>query len=214
MAIETRTAAVTVRTVEPVIAPEVALMVAVPVARLVARPVALMPAVEGGFEAQVAVEVRFCVCKSVKVPVAVNCWVLPNAIEGVAGVTAIDTSVAAVTARVVLPLIAAEVAVMVVDPTPALVAKPLLPGALLIVATVAADELHCTVVVMFWVLPSVKVPVAVNCCGIPSAMLGMAGVTAIETSAAAVMVSLVEPLMPERLAVTREVPTATLVANP
>jgi len=84
MEIETRTAAVTVRTVEPVIAPEVALMVAVPVARLVARPVALMPAVEGGFEAQVAVEVRFCVCKSVKVPVAVNCWVLPNAIEGVA----------------------------------------------------------------------------------------------------------------------------------
>jgi hypothetical protein len=127
MAIETRTAAVTVSTVEPVIAPEVALMVAVPVARLVARPVALMVAVEAGFEAQVAFEVRFSVCRSVKVPVAVNCWVVPNAIDGVAGVTAIDTSVAAVTTRVVLPLTAAEVAVMVVDPTPTVVAKPLLP---------------------------------------------------------------------------------------
>jgi len=149
MAIETRTAAVTVSTVEPVIPAEVALMVAVPGSRLVARPVGLTTAVVGVFEAQVAVEVRFWVCESVKVPVAVNCWLVPNAIEGVAGVTAIETSAAAVTARVVLPLIAAEVAVMVVDPTPALVAKPLLPAALLIVATVAADELHCTVVVMF-----------------------------------------------------------------
>jgi hypothetical protein len=213
MAIETRSAAVTVRTVEPVIPPEVALMVEVPVARLVARPVALTLAVEGVSEAQVALELRSCVCKSVNVPVAVNCCVVPNAIDGVAGVTAIDTSAAVVTASVVLPLIKPEVAVMRVVPTPALVAKPL-ARRLLIVATFGDAELHCTVAVISWVLPSVKVPVAVNCCCAPTGMLGKAGVTAIETSTAGVTVSLVEPIIPERLAVTRLLPTFTLVANP
>jgi hypothetical protein len=42
--------------------------------------------------------------------VAVNCCVLPLAIEGVAGVTAIDTNVAAVTVSVVLPETVPEVA--------------------------------------------------------------------------------------------------------
>jgi hypothetical protein len=214
MAIETRTATVTVRTVEPVIPPEVALMVAVPGRRLLARPVLLTVAVEGVSEAQVALEVRSCVSESVNVPVALNCWVVPNAIDGVAGVTAIDTSTAVVTARVVLPLIEPDVAVIVVVPTPALVAKPLLPGVLLIVATVADDELHCTVVVISWVLPSVKVPVAVNCCAVPRGTLGVAGVTAIETRAAGVTFTLVEPVMNKRRAVTRLLPTATLVTNP
>ena len=66
MAIETRTAAVTVRTVEPVIPPEVALMVDVPVATPAARPVPLTVAVAGVSEAQVALEVRSCVCPSRK----------------------------------------------------------------------------------------------------------------------------------------------------
>jgi hypothetical protein len=47
---------------------------------------------------------------SEKVPVAVNCSVLPFAIEGFAGVTATDTSVAEVTVRVVDPVMPTEAA--------------------------------------------------------------------------------------------------------
>ena len=38
--------------------------------------------------------VRFCVLLSLYVPVAVYCWVVPLAMEALAGVTASDTSVA------------------------------------------------------------------------------------------------------------------------
>ena len=49
---------------------------------------------------------------SEKVPVAVNCWVRPLAIAGLAGVTAIDCRVAAVTVRTVEPVTPESVAVM------------------------------------------------------------------------------------------------------
>ena len=47
------------------------------------------------------------------------------------------------------------VAVIVAVPTPALAARPLLPTALLITITAAEDELHVTIAVMSFVLPSV-----------------------------------------------------------
>jgi hypothetical protein len=56
--------------------------------------------------------------------------------------------------NVVVADTAPEVAVMVAVPTPALVAKPLLPATLLIIATVAADELQVTTEVIPCVLPS------------------------------------------------------------
>jgi len=52
---------------------------------------------------------------------------------------------------------------MVLVPVPTAVAKP----PLLIVATPVFDELHVTVEVMFVVLASLYVPVAVNCCVAP-----------------------------------------------
>jgi len=52
---------------------------------------------------------------------------------------------------------------MVVEPEPTLVARPFEPVVLLIVATVVTDEVHVTEVVMFCVLLSEYVPVAVNC---------------------------------------------------
>jgi len=58
IAIDTNVAAVTVNTVEPVTAPELALTVAVPMPALVARPVASMLAVDVVSDDQVAVEVR------------------------------------------------------------------------------------------------------------------------------------------------------------
>ena len=85
-------------------------------------------------------------------PVAVNCCVSPWAIEGLAGVTAIDTSVAAVTVSVAAGLVMPpEAAVMFVEPTARVVANP----ELLIVATVVVAELHVAVLVRFAVLESV-----------------------------------------------------------
>ena len=58
------------------------------------------------------------------VPVAVSCCVVPSAIEGSEGVTAIETRTALVTVRVVFPLIDPEVAVIVAMPVVMLVANP------------------------------------------------------------------------------------------
>jgi hypothetical protein len=76
-----------------------------------------------------------------------------------AGVTAIDTSVAAVTVNVVLPEIAPLVALIVVPPTLSAEARP----PLLMVAVVVLDDAHVTLAVRFCVVLSLYVPVAVNC---------------------------------------------------
>ena len=87
------------------------------------------------------------------------------------GVTAIDCKVAAVTVSVVLPLMAPDVAEIVDEPTPAPVAKP--PAVIVVTEVVA--EAHVTALVRFCVLPSLNVPVAVNCCVRPLASEGFAG---------------------------------------
>ena len=72
-AIDCNVAAVTVRTVEPLIAPDVALIVEVPTPAPVASPDVLIVAVEVVPELHVTVPVKFCVEPSLNVPVAVNC---------------------------------------------------------------------------------------------------------------------------------------------
>ena len=54
-----------------------------------------------------------------------NCTVRPMAMLGLAGVTAIDCKIAAVTVNIVLPDLIPEVAVMTEVPTPTPVARPL-----------------------------------------------------------------------------------------
>ena len=76
------------------------------------------------------------------------------------------------------------------------------------------SEPHSTVLVMFWLLPSVNVPVAVNCCVVPSGIAGMAGVMAIETSAAGVTLTVVEPTIEPEVAVTPAFPWLTLLTKP
>ena len=56
-----------------------------------------------------------------------------------------------------------SVAVMAEVPVPTLVARPWLPEELLMVATVGIADVQATEPVMFCVLPSEYVPVAVNC---------------------------------------------------
>ena len=52
-----------------------------------------MVATEGGTDAQVTWLVMFSVELSENLPVAVNCWVVPTAMLGLAGVTSINWSV-------------------------------------------------------------------------------------------------------------------------
>ena len=76
----------------------------------------------------------------------------PSANVGLAGVTSIETRVAGLTEKLVLAEIPepAYVAVMVVVPVLAVVARPFVPAALLIVATVVLEEDQVTEVVRFW----------------------------------------------------------------
>ena len=81
---------------------------------------------------------------------------------------------------------------MLLLPVPAPLAKPVL----LMVATEVFEEPQVTEFVRFCVLPSLYVPVAANCCVPPLAIDGFVGVTAIDdNTAAAVMVSVVEPVI-------------------
>lgn len=87
---------------------------------------------------------------SEKVPVAVNCFVVPLAIDGFVGATAIETRLAVPTVNVVLPVTPVVVAVIseVLRPTP--VASP--PEVM--VATAVFEEAQVTEVVKVFVVPS------------------------------------------------------------
>ena len=102
-------------------------------------------------EVQVTDAVRFCVELSVYAPVAANCSLVPFAIVGLAGVIVIDTSVAGDTVRSVEPDTLPRVAEIVVDPTPAEVARPEEPDALLIEAVAVLEEPQVTAAVTFCV---------------------------------------------------------------
>ena len=101
---------------------------------------------------------------------------VPTAILEFAGVTAIDIRVAEVTLREALPVTPPETAPIVVLPVPTAVANP----AELTVATPGAEEDHVTEV-SNCVLPSSKLPTALNSCVVPTAIEGVAGLTAIES---------------------------------
>jgi len=157
--------------------PQVAVIVVVPSARPVANPEVLMVAVAVVEEFHVSV-VRVFMLPSLYVPVAVYCWVPPMSIVAVAGVTAMLVRVgAAVTFRTAVPVIVPELAVIMDVPAATPVASP--PG-LLIVAVPGVPEVHVTREVMISVPPLLYVPVATYCCVAPTAILAVAGVTAIE----------------------------------
>src|SRR6266702_4654885 len=139
-----RVAAVTVSVVFPETSPSVAVIVVVPAATDVAKPcdppALLIVATEVLDELQVTWVVRSCVVLLLKVPVAVNCRVVPFAILGAVGVTVIVDRVAAVTVSVVLPETPPKVVVIVVVPAATDVARP----ALLIVAKAVFEEIQVT----------------------------------------------------------------------
>jgi hypothetical protein len=146
------------------------------------------------------------------VPVAVNCCVAPFAIVGEAGVTAIDCRVAAVPVSVaVFDVTLLSVAVILVEPTPVIVARPVEA----IVAAAVFEEDHVTCVVRFCVELSLYVPTALYCCVCPFATVADVGVIAIDCSVAAVTVRLAELLVTDPdVALIVELPTPAPVASP
>ena len=145
--------------VDPLTDPDAAVMVVVPPAMLVARPDVLIVAIAMFDDVQTALLVTSLTLLSLNVPVALNCCVPPTRIDALAGVTAMEASVAGPTTKIVEPVIRPDVALIVVVPWLTPVARP----AGLIVATPSVVELHVTGSGRVCLLPSLKIPVAVNC---------------------------------------------------
>jgi hypothetical protein len=101
-------------------------------------------------EAQVACRFRFCVVASLNVPVATKTPCAPIGKAAGLGVTAIDTMVALLTVRLVMPILPPNDALTTVMPTPVPVTMPGVPKA-------AAPVLEPQVAtpVTSWVRPSV-----------------------------------------------------------
>ena len=177
--------------------------------RAAARPPFAMDAIVGCEEAHVTDEVKSSVEPSEKVPVAVNCSSKPSGTEDASGVIAMDESTAFVTMRLADPEIEPEAAVIVAAPTARPLAKPLD-----VMLAMLAVAVQLTEALISCLEPSVKAPVAVNCCVFPAATEGAGGVTAIETKAAAVTVSVVEPLTEPEVAMMVDVPVAFVFTSP
>ena len=112
------------------------------------------------------------------------------------------------------PLTLPRVAVTCTTPEATGVASPCVGAELLIVATDPVPALHCTDCVTFCVLPSLNVPVAVNC---SVALVGIDtedGLTLIEVMVTDATVITVFPPMEAEVAVMVVEPAATVVANP
>jgi hypothetical protein len=113
-------------------------------------------------EDHVTLAVRSWTEPSVYVPVALNSSVVPSAITGSEGVTSSELSAALEIVSKLEPVMPVCVAEIVELPTATLSARPSVPGVFETWA-VATEESQVTSAVRSWVVPSVKVPVAVNC---------------------------------------------------
>jgi len=126
------------------------------------------------------------------------------------GLTDSETSVTAVTVKVADPVMEDELAVIVVEPAATPVANPVLP----IPAIVGAEEVQVAEAVRSCVVPSLYMPVALNCWVRATTTEADAGVTVMETRVAPATVSVVVPLIDPDMAVRVTPPSATPVASP
>jgi hypothetical protein len=209
-AMDVTIAGVTVRVVVPMIEPSAAVIVEEPVARVEAMPVVAMDATATFEEDQSTRLVMSAFDPSVYVPVAVNGSVSPLATEGLAGVKAMEVTIAGVTVRVVVPKKKPSAAVIVDEPVAKVEAMPVVE----MDATATFDEDQTTRLVMFAVDPSVYVPVAINGSVSPLATKGFAGVKAMDVTIAGVTVRVVVPMMEPSAAVMVDEPVARVEAMP
>jgi hypothetical protein len=105
-------------------------------------------------------------------------------------------------------------AVMVATPALLPVATPREPATLLTVARTPLEDDHDASSVRSCVVLSVYLPVAVNACVVPFAMVGVAGVSSIETSVAVVTVNWVTAETPLSVAEMVTTPSVAPCANP
>lgn len=125
------------------------------------------------------------------------------------GVIPIETSAAALTVSDAFAEIVPEVAVIVAFPIPIVLVSPPTTVAMLML-----EELHVTVELVFCVVPSVYVPVAVNCSCSPFASVTLTGVMPSETSAAGFTVRLAVPVKFWLAALMLALPVARAEASP
>lgn len=147
---DTNVAPVTVRDAVPFTPPLVAVIVVVPVPTLVTNPFTSTVATPVAVDDQVN-DVSNCVLPSSKFPTALNCSVVPAAIEELDGLTEIEIKCAGTTVSTELSLNDPIVAVIVVVPDASVVAKPL-PFTL---ATEDEEEVQVTPLLKSELLPSV-----------------------------------------------------------
>ena|SRR5215469_14927392 len=130
--------------------------------------------------------------ESVYVPFALNCWFVPRGMVGVIGERAIEINAAGLIVNVATPEIEPDVALIVVEPTLSDCAKPAVGGDTLMIATVGSDDVHWAELVRSCIVPSVKMPVALYCCVVPSGIVANDGVT--ETLARTAFPTVAEPV--------------------
>src|SRR5580658_4040762 len=105
---------------------------------------------------------------------------------GLGGLIVIVLSVASDTVNEATPTIPENVAVIVTAPGAIPSAWPNDPDALLMVASDAFDEVHSTEFVRFWVVPSVRVPVAIKAIAVPGATVQLTALMVIAVNASTV----------------------------
>jgi hypothetical protein len=206
--IETNCAGRMVKLVVPVTEPDVALIVTLPTAKVVANP---SESIETSvvFDELHVTDARSTELPSLNSPVATKDWETPIAIDAWSGERTIEVSVGALTVTVVEPAIDPRVAVTVTLPAATAVATPVLSTA----ATDKSDDDQVTCAVTSCELPSLQVPVALNCCVSLATSEVFDGVTAIEVNMG-VTVRLLKPLREPIVAVIFVVPAASPVAIP
>src|ERR1039458_9637300 len=130
--------------------------------------------------------------------------------DNVAGTMFKAITAGGVTVRFADPVRDPEVALIVAVPTALATAAPV--GLTLAIAD--PDELHVAVFVRFCVLPSLYVPVAMNCCVSPAAIEALAGVTVTEARTGEVTVSVAVPCTVPEAAAIVVLPTIKPLARP
>jgi hypothetical protein len=150
------------------------------------------------------------VLPSLNVPVAVQPSVDAGARTALAGVTAIETSVAELTVSGVEAVTLSSVALMFAFPGATALATPTDA----IVATPTLSDAHVTSLVMICVLESLNVPVAVNDELVAGAMVRPTGVTEIDSSVAFVTSSVTDAVAEPSVAMIVEEPAVRPFASP
>ena len=208
----------TVTVVEPATPFRVADTVAVPRAMPVTSPwlpLALLTlAIAVALELQTAVVVTSTLVESLYLAVAVSAWLVPAGRVGFAGASVIETSLAAVTVTVVEALIVPSVACTRLVPIATAVSVPSSPVALLTVATVVVSLDQVTLPVMSTLELSEYLPCAVREAVVPIGSDGFVGEIVIDTNAAAVTVTVAEPLTVPSVALIVALPPLTAVTVP